>query len=233
MIRKIARPMLASVFVIDGVNILRNTEDHVAETEAVLDRARNTVPEDYQSFVPNDPALVARALGGAKVGAGSLLAIGKAPRTSALVLALTTVPTLIGRDAFWEADSKEEKEKRRKDFLTNTALLGGLFITTQDTEGRPSLSWRAKKAGATANKKVQQALPTKSEAQKLTDKASGWIGDTTDKVQGYVDDNKDDWQDAGKNLLATAKGYAEAVSYTHLTLPTTCNLCRSRWSPYH
>ena len=26
---------------------------------------------------------------------------------------------------------------------------------------------------------------------------------------------------------------SEAVSYTHLTLPTTCNLCRSRWSPYH
>ena len=23
----------------------------------------------------------------------------------------------------------------------------------------------------------------------------------------------------------------EPVSYTHLTLPTTCNLCRSRWSP--
>ena len=23
------------------------------------------------------------------------------------------------------------------------------------------------------------------------------------------------------------------VSYTHLTMPTTCNLCRSRWSPYH
>ena len=26
---------------------------------------------------------------------------------------------------------------------------------------------------------------------------------------------------------------AEAVSYTHLTLPTTLALCRSRWSPYH
>ena len=25
----------------------------------------------------------------------------------------------------------------------------------------------------------------------------------------------------------------EAVSYTHLTLPTTMRLCRSRWSPYH
>ena len=26
---------------------------------------------------------------------------------------------------------------------------------------------------------------------------------------------------------------ARAVSYTHLTLPTTGSLCRSRWSPYH
>ena len=24
-----------------------------------------------------------------------------------------------------------------------------------------------------------------------------------------------------------------AVSYTHLTLPTKCEQCRSRWSPYH
>ena len=27
--------------------------------------------------------------------------------------------------------------------------------------------------------------------------------------------------------------YSVAVSYTHLTLPTTCTPCRSRWSPYH
>ena len=25
----------------------------------------------------------------------------------------------------------------------------------------------------------------------------------------------------------------QTVSYTHLTLPTTCTPCRSRWSPYH
>ena len=30
----------------------------------------------------------------------------------------------------------------------------------------------------------------------------------------------------------TAGGDA-AVSYTHLTLPTTLHECRSRWSPYH
>ena len=27
--------------------------------------------------------------------------------------------------------------------------------------------------------------------------------------------------------------HSEPVSYTHLTLPTTGSLCRSRWSPYH
>ena len=25
----------------------------------------------------------------------------------------------------------------------------------------------------------------------------------------------------------------DAVSYTHLTLPTTLHECRSRWAPYH
>ena len=37
---------------------------------------------------------------------------------------------------------------------------------------------------------------------------------------------------SGQDFRVTA-GSRVAVSYTHLTLPTTCNLCRSRWSPYH
>ena len=30
-----------------------------------------------------------------------------------------------------------------------------------------------------------------------------------------------------------SKETLQAVSYTHLTLPTILGLCRSRWSPYH
>ena len=33
--------------------------------------------------------------------------------------------------------------------------------------------------------------------------------------------------------VAVINGGAEAVSYTHLTLPTILRSCRSRWSPYH
>ncbi|WJY89651.1 DoxX family protein [Corynebacterium confusum] len=218
MIRKIARPMLASVFVYDGVDTLRNTSDHVEETESFLQTLRKALPGSYAGYVPNDPELVARGLGGAKVGAGSLLALGKAPRTSAAVLAAATLPTMLTRNNFWEADSAEEKTSKRNGLLTNTALLGALFITTQDTAGKPSLRWRAQKAGERTNKKIQQALPTKSESQKFaddlserasdfSDRASDWFNETSDKVQAYVDDNKDDWQESGKDLLETAKGY--------------------------
>ena len=35
------------------------------------------------------------------------------------------------------------------------------------------------------------------------------------------------------HLLITPSTEFGPVSYTHLTLPTTKALCRSRWSPYH
>ena len=34
-------------------------------------------------------------------------------------------------------------------------------------------------------------------------------------------------------ILIDDTDVAMAVSYTHLTLPTICLTCRSRWSPYH
>ena len=34
-------------------------------------------------------------------------------------------------------------------------------------------------------------------------------------------------------LLVRSSGYNVTVSYTHLTLPTKLEWCRSRWSPYH
>ena len=45
--------------------------------------------------------------------------------------------------------------------------------------------------------------------------------------------------DAGSVMVEEIHGEYEPwftpvpVSYTHLTLPTTCRGCRSRWSPYH
>ena len=35
------------------------------------------------------------------------------------------------------------------------------------------------------------------------------------------------------DVTPSDRDIAMAVSYTHLTLPTKYNSCRSRWSPYH
>ena len=45
-------------------------------------------------------------------------------------------------------------------------------------------------------------------------------------------------EESSKNVFYTGaapnqQAIPAAVSYTHLTLPTTCRVCRSRWSPYH
>lgn len=219
MIRKIARPMLASVYIADGADTLLNTQAHVEGTEVVLDRIRYVLPRKYAKRISSDPELVTQIIGGTKVGAGSLLALGRAPRLSAAALAAVTVPTILARNAFWETQDSEEKRNRRNGFVTNVALLGGLFITTVDTEGKPGVKWRATKAAQQGKKQVQQALPTKSETEKMTGKASDWFHDTTEKVseyahvaQDYVEDNKDDWIKTAKDTATKATDKASAYA---------------------
>lgn len=221
MIRKLARPMLASVYIADGADTLMNAPDHVEGTETILKRLRGFLPRKYARKIPKDPIAVTKAIGGAKVGAGSMLAIGRFPRLSATTLAVATVPTILARHAFWETQDANEKAARRSGFLTDIALLGGLAITSVDNEGRPGLKWRASHAASVANKKVQAALPTRSETEKIADNAKGWFEEASDKVHEYADtardfieDNKDDWIDAAQTGAAVVSSkVSDAVDY--------------------
>mgnify|MGYP001818674626 CR=1 FL=1 len=65
-----------------------------------------------------------------------------------------------------------------------------------------------------------------------------YFGEEFDSVNGEgadMDDNarnpkpQEEAQEEVIKLLSVVR----AVSYTHLTLPTTCRVCRSRWSPCH
>ncbi|APT92600.1 DoxX family protein [Corynebacterium phocae] len=226
MIRKIARPMLASVFIYDGVDALRNTEKRVPKSADLLKTARKFVPAPYSMYIPKDTETVVKGLSGIKVASGTLFALGKAPRTSAAVMALSHLPCVIARNTVWDPKGAEpSKDEKRNGLLTNTALMGALFIVTQDTEGNPSLRWRAQKGTKRAARKVQAALPTKSESEKFAEnvserasefssQAQGWFHETTDKAQAYVEDNRDDWEDAGRNILDSAKHYAQEARDT-------------------
>lgn len=212
MIRKIARPMLASAFIIDGVQTVLNPASHKESADSVLKQVRAATPRQYRSFIPKDPETAAQIIGGVKAGAASLFALGKAPRTAAGLLTATSVASLAGRNAFWDTDDEDEKARRKAGALTDLALTGGVLLATVDTEGKPDMKWRAQNAARTAKKNVQQALPTQSEAEKAWGKATDWFSDATDQVGDYIDDNKGDWRkaankagDAASDFLGDAK----------------------------
>lgn len=222
MIRKIARPMLASVFVADGVDTLMNQKDHVEGARDVTNRLRTVLPAQYAALLGSPQTLV-QVVGGTKIAAGSLYALGKAPRVSATALALVQVPTALARHSFWETQDPKERKARKTGFLTDVALLGGLFLASADTAGRPGLAWRAEHAGKQVNKKVQAALPTKSEAEKRADELKGTAAQWAEKAQAagselqdktavayhraedYVADNKDDWKDSLTSFAEDAR----------------------------
>lgn len=124
---RLARPMLASVFVLSGVDILRNPENRVKVATPFLQSAVEkvgTLPEG----VPTDPETLVKVSAGVKILAGLGLALGKFPRLSALVLAMDLVPTTLAAHSYWEHEEPAARSAQRTQFLKNVGLLGGLLI---------------------------------------------------------------------------------------------------------
>ena len=71
------------------------------------------------------------------------------------------------------------------------------------------------------------------------DRLQPWVAAQLQRAFGDVDAvHTTSFQNADEALAEFAATDGEgdrvvAVSYTHLTLPTICLTCRSRWSPYH
>ncbi|MCU1450670.1 MAG: hypothetical protein JWP02_2840 [Acidimicrobiales bacterium] len=158
--RRIARPLMASIFVTGGIETLRNPGPRVKRSEPVTTKLSETLP------LPDDPEQLVKLNAALHVGFGTLLAFNKLPRLSAAVLAVTLVPTTLGGHRFWEDDDPQMRKNQQVHFFKNLGLLGGLIIAATDTEGAPSLGWRArrsakmaKKAAKQAKKKASQVLP--------------------------------------------------------------------------
>jgi uncharacterized membrane protein YphA (DoxX/SURF4 family) len=145
-VRFLARPMLASSFVLAGMDKLKNADDTATQLSPLLRRAAASLP--FQT----DEKVLARVLGGAQVGAGVCLALGKASRLAATVLAV--ISALNGYVDWRSADgsSKEGRDARRKQLLKNVTLTGGVLLASVDTNGRPGLAWRAEHLAADARK---------------------------------------------------------------------------------
>jgi uncharacterized membrane protein YphA (DoxX/SURF4 family) len=172
LVRRIARPLLASSFVYGGIDTLRNPQTRVPGAAPVVETITKTADQQLPVQVPRDVEQWVRIDAGIKVGAGSLLALGKLPRLSALALAGSIVPTTLAGHRFWEHEDPEERFGQLSNLLKNAGLLGGLLIAAVDTEGRPSVGYRARRAAKRATqsteKNVDRATKRAAKAQKKT-----------------------------------------------------------------
>lgn len=152
--RRLARPMLASIFLSSAIPMLKDQSYlHGPIREAGL----------------AEPELLAKAHVYGNLVGGAALALGRFPRLAALGLAVNLVPTTYVGHAFWKAPA-DQKTTQQINFFKNVSLLGGLLIAASDTGGRESLPHavgrvsrrtkrKAAKATSKATKKSSKKLP--------------------------------------------------------------------------
>jgi uncharacterized membrane protein YphA (DoxX/SURF4 family) len=150
-VRRIARPLLAASFIDGGLDQLRHPASKVGTAAPLIEKYAPRLG------LPNDPELLVRANGATMVGAGTLLALGRFPRLSALALTLTLVPTTLAGHRFWEIKDPEKRKTQKLQLLKNAGMLGGLLLAVVDTEGRPGLPWRARHAAKDASRTAKHA----------------------------------------------------------------------------
>lgn len=186
LVRMIARPMLASMFVVGGIDQLSKPAGKVPVATDVTDPLREAAGSPQLEKFSNEQLV--QVNGAAQVIGGALLALGKAPRLAAALLAGTLVPTTFAAHRFWDEREPEAQEAQQIQFFKNVSLLGGLLIATMDTAGDPGVTWRAQhavdhakvasehaaevarlKAGLATTRAKKKLTPDIGDAKKLVD----------------------------------------------------------------
>ena len=171
LVRRIARPMLAGTFIYGGIQTLRNPQSRVPGAAPIVEQITEIADKQLPVQVPKDVEQWVKINAGVMVGAGALFGLGRLPRLCALLLTGSMVPTTLAGHRFWELQGKE-RQMQLIHFLKNLGLLGGLLIAAVDTEGRPSVGWRARRAARrAAHKAADTTEKSLAKAQKRAAKA--------------------------------------------------------------
>jgi putative oxidoreductase len=121
-LRAAARVLTGSTYALLGFDALREPGTRVDQAAAVLAGARKVIP------LPADDELVVRGNAAVQVLGGTLLALGRAQRLSALALAGSLIPTTLAGHAYWTIEDPAARKLQRIQFHKNMAMIGGLLF---------------------------------------------------------------------------------------------------------
>ena len=125
-LRPAARIFTGSTYVLLGVDALRAPGARVEQAGPVLAAIRKVVP------IPDDDELVVRANAAVQVVCGAMLALGRAQRVSALLLAGSLIPTTLAGHSYWAVEDPAARKIQRIQFHKNLAMIGGLLFAVLD-----------------------------------------------------------------------------------------------------
>lgn len=167
LLRFVARSMLASYFVINGVKALRRPEEFVADAQPFADKVlpllTSALPAEARGYLPENTAGFVRCNGALQIAGGLSLATGLGRRLGAGMLALTMVPHVLVTNPLKAKGT--ERTVVSSQLGKNVALLGGVLLAAQDTEGKPNLAWRVRTQRQLIGK---EAAKKKAELQRDT-----------------------------------------------------------------
>ena len=161
-VRRIARPMLAAIFVTGGLDALLHPAERAKIAAPLVTKLSGPLN------LPDDPEMLVRANGATMVAAGTMLGLGTFPRLAAAALAGALIPTTYAAHAFWTVKDPAARAQQKTHFLKNVGLLGGVLLAAVDTAGKPGLAYRTRQAQSQARR---QAALTKREAHRATKRA--------------------------------------------------------------
>lgn len=152
LLRAFARPMLATPFVIDGMDAVVRPKRHVDKLEKVMPGLEKA---GLPPMLASDATMLTRASGAVSVIAGLGLATGTAPRTCATVLAALNIPLTLVNHPVWATRGKSARKEAMSGLMRGGAVGAGLLLAAVDREGRPSLAWR--RANSRAQREAMEA----------------------------------------------------------------------------
>jgi putative oxidoreductase len=163
--------MLSCVFLVQGLNAVRNPEPLVPRAKPVADRivplVKKVAPPQIGDHVPEDTKNLVRLNGAAQLVGGLALATGNGRRLGAALLAASLVPTTLAGHRWWEIEDPTLRNQQRVQFMKNVGLFGGLLLAAVDTEGQPGLAWRATHGTQVAKRETaRRARLAKREARR-------------------------------------------------------------------
>ncbi len=134
---RVASPLIASIFVLAGLDAALDPESKVKKAEAVTKPIARRV-----SVLPEDTETLVRLNGATQVAAGTMLSFGVWRRLSATILAGSLIPTTLAGHRFWEELDEDARKAQMIQVAKNLGLLGGLLLIVASPTTAPRASRR-------------------------------------------------------------------------------------------